>query len=111
MIPLERPLPAEPLVDNDAERILITGKRGFPLQLLRSRVRQRTGHFLRTEQFRRLSKQSDAKITEKDLLRRAKQYVLWLDISVNDVVVMGILESGGHLHGVSHRGRERETST
>ena len=67
-VPFERALAAEPFVGDNAKGILITGERGFSLQLFRRHIRRGTSSLLQTEQFRRGSKQGKAKVAKQDVL-------------------------------------------
>src|SRR2546426_11415956 len=87
----------EPLVGNNGQGVLVTGKDGFPSNLFRSDIGDGSGHGLGTEKFGGRSQQGQPKVTEDQFLRRTQQHVFWLDVPVNDVLVMRILESGGDL--------------
>ncbi len=108
IVPRERTLAAEPFVGDDTEGILITGERGFSLQLFRRHIRRGTSSLLQTEQFRRGSKQGEAKVAEQDVLVEVQQDVLWLDIAMDDATVMSVLESSSYLLNVGYRRREWE---
>ena len=106
VVPFERALAAEPFVGDNAEGILITGERGFSLQLLRRYIQRSASSLLRTEQIRRGSQQGEAKVAEQDVLVEVQQDVLWLDITVDDATVMGVLESSSYLLDVGYCRRE-----
>src|SRR5260221_7108790 len=88
----ERPLPTKPFIGDHRKCILVTGERGLSSQLFWCRIRYRARHFLCAQQFRRWSQQCETKITKQNLLLGAKQNIFRLDITMNNVVVMSVLE-------------------
>src|SRR5438067_363879 len=111
VVPFERALAAEPFVGDNAEGILITGEPGFSLQLLRRYIQRGASSLLRTEQFRRGSKQGEAKVAEQDALVEVQQDVLWLDIAMDDATIMSVLESSGYLFDVGYCRRKWQART
>ncbi len=101
-VSFEKALTAEPFVGDNSEGILIAGKGGFALQLLRRHIQGGASPLLRAEQFRGGSKQGEAEIAEQDVLVEVQQDVLGLDIAVDDAPVMGVLKGNCHLLDVGH---------
>ena len=88
---LKRPGSAQPLIDNDAQRVLITGWARMSLNLLRCHIPNRTCRIQRTLTASTLSYNSNAKIAEQDLIASPQQYIFWLDVPVDQLLIMGIL--------------------
>src|SRR5579859_11396 len=85
-------LAAEPLVDNDAQRVLIAGRARFPHDLLRSHIRDGASSFLRIQRTATMGDRSDAKVTQPDLIGWTQQEIIWFDISMDQFAIMGILQ-------------------
>src|SRR5436309_9329224 len=92
----------EPLVDHNRQGILIAGESRFSPKLLRSHVRQSTGHLLPTQEFSRGEQQGEAKITEQDLSLRTQEQIFWLDIAMDHVARMSILKCCRHVLDVGN---------
>src|SRR5947207_572980 len=93
---LKRKSTSEPLVDHDAQGILIGGCTGMSLDLLRCHIRQRPGDLLGADTST-LEKKGDPKITEQDLVLPSDQHIFWLDIAMDHFGGMGIVECFRHL--------------
>jgi len=65
--------------------------------LLRCHVRKSASEFLSTEHVRRIGKEGQPKITENQGSIRIQQDIFWLNVAVDDVLVMSILQSRGDL--------------
>src|SRR6266699_5146698 len=63
--PIEWPFPAQPLVDNDPQSILITGWARLALQLLRRHIGHRTSLFLCIEGLRPMGYRGNTKVAEQ----------------------------------------------
>src|SRR5712691_1366520 len=92
--PAEGTMAAEPFVDENAKGILIAGKAGFATHLFRSHVEDGAGCLLRLLNTSTLGKDSQAKIAEQHFVVSAEQHILWLDIAVDHLFLVGILQGG-----------------
>jgi hypothetical protein len=95
----------EPFVGDNCEGILITCSLGMPLQSLRSKISGSPGdcHLLFPGNLlgnlldldlqipRITTSHGDAKITQGHIVRSPGQHILWLDIVMDNVLVMSIL--------------------
>src|SRR6266853_1873165 len=97
----KRRLTAEPFVNDHAESILVTGWAWLALNLFRSQVeygsRHRFRHLLCASDERLRCEHGQAEVTEQHLITGTQQHILWLDITVDQVLVMGKLQGGSHL--------------
>jgi hypothetical protein len=89
--PLKGSFPTEPFIDNDPQGILVTGWSWFAHNLLGSHIGHGSRHPLRALGARALGEQSQAKITEQNLISASQQHILWLDITMNQSLPMSIL--------------------
>ena len=89
--PLKRPGSAQPLIDHDAQRVLITGWTRMSLNLLRRHISNCTCRIQRTLTASTLSYNSNAKVAEQDLITSPQQYIFWLDVPVDQLLIVGIL--------------------
>src|SRR5712692_11282834 len=87
----------KPFIDNYPQCVLITGKPGFPLQLLRSHVDDGPCYFLDILRTRTLCQKCHAKVTQEDLCISSKEHVLWFDVPMDKFFPMCILQSTGNL--------------
>src|SRR5437660_8904025 len=92
LVALERTLSAKPLIGHNAEGILIAGKSGFALNLLWSHIGPCASMLLGTERFRSGSKQCDSEVTQQHLLILVEQHILWFDVPVDEIALMGIVQ-------------------
>src|SRR5205823_4294650 len=90
------------LVDHDAQGILIAGGTRMVANLFGSHVEWRPCWLLRGERLERSLDDSQAKVAEDHLASGVEQQIGWLDIAVNDALLMGIIESGGDLLDIGH---------
>src|SRR5436309_2671830 len=96
--PLKRTLTAQPFVDDYAQGVLITGRNSSTLQLFRCHIRNSASYLLPTLLVARtLGNDSNTKITEQDIVAAPQQHVLRLDVSMNNPLIMCILQGGGDL--------------
>src|SRR6266704_801312 len=68
-----------------------------PLDLLWRHVGQRANRLLRTERTAAVRERRQPKVTEQYLLSPSKQHILRLHITMDEFLLMGILQSIGHL--------------
>ena len=94
--PTKRWYATQPLVDHRAQRVLVTGWLGLPLQLLGSQVERGSCDLLRQSLgavgLRTGSQCRQTKVTEQNLIPGAKQHISRLDITVDEVLLMGVLQ-------------------
>lgn len=92
----ERPLKwtttCQPLINDNAKGILVTGRAWFPLDLFRGHIGYRANDFLGELVARALSHGSNAKIAEQDPVVWAEEHVLRLDIAVNELFAMCVMQ-------------------
>src|SRR5579872_4861391 len=100
---------AEPFVDDNPEGILIAGKTCLSLNLFWSHVGNRAKWNLRAHGRGAMGSSNDAKITEQDIVALSDKHIFRLDIAVNELVIVGILQSLSNLMNVGDYGRERDT--
>jgi hypothetical protein len=98
---------AQPLVDNDAQGVLVAGRAGLALELFRCHISHSTNHVTDTLA-RTLGKCCDAEIAEQDFVTPAQQDILWLDVAMDHLFIMCILERGGGLLDILHDKVERQ---
>ncbi len=102
----EWPPSGEPLVDDDAQGILIARGSRLACQLLGSHIGQcATDPLLDRERSRTVRHGDAAKVTEQDLLAGTHQHVLWLDIAVNQVHAVRVLQGGGKRSYIGNNSR------
>src|SRR5579863_9403522 len=89
----ERWIATEPLVDHDRQGILITGFFGFALTLFRGHIEGSPARSIDRVQGGSpcLREHSNAEITQSEFFVGANEDIFGLDVTVNDVFVMGIL--------------------
>src|SRR5207248_11498175 len=80
-------LPTQPFVDDDTQGILITGKMGTPVELLRGHVGDAPGRVPYLLVARTLGDDGQTKIREQDFVVGSQQQVLWLQIAMNQLLV------------------------
>ena len=110
---MERPISAQPFVDDDGQSILITCQNGLALYLFRCHVCDSAsgiprGHTLSTCA---LCHGGDAKVTEQDFVVAAHQHIFWFDIAVNQLLIMGILQGRSNLLYIRHNDTDRDWYT
>src|SRR6266567_3459020 len=94
---MKRAVSAEPLIDDDAQCILIAGWTGLTVDLLRRHVGYRASHILRALVARTLGDERDTEVAEQDLAASSHEHVLRFDIAVNELLIVGILQSLSNL--------------
>ena len=93
------PAPTEPLVNDNPQCILVAGDPWSASHLFRCRVENGTlellyflypvAHVLRDN--------GNSKSLSVDLVIRSKQHIMWLDIPVNQALIVDVLKSLGYL--------------
>ena len=91
--PLEGTLSTEPFVDDDPQGILVAGRSWFAPDLFGSHIGDGACHSLLLRPLRdgAVDDSGDAKVTEPDFVVFIQQHVLWLDVAMDQLAVMGIL--------------------
>src|SRR6266700_7446704 len=107
--PLKGADAADPFIDDNPERILVTGLTRLAQQLLRCGVGESASHFLRRERAGMGKSQNEAKITEPDLVVAPQQQVLRLEIAMNELGIVCILQGRSDLLDVVDNGAEGNT--
>src|SRR5579859_7620446 len=102
--PVKGATTTDPLIDDDAQGVLIAGRTGFPLDLLRSHVGNSPYDILGTLVARTLCRCSNTKVAQQDLIAPPYQHILWLDISMDKLFIVGILQGICHLLHVGYNG-------
>ena len=107
---LKGALAAEPFIDYSPKGILIAGGTWVPLDLLRGHIGDGTPGLLLThvERAGAVGDRGQAKVTQQHLFAPSQQHILRLDIAVDDLVLVRILQSVGHLLDVGDERRERD---
>src|SRR6266568_2629401 len=100
----KRQFAREPLVDGNAERILITGRTGLGQELFRSHIGFTPSHILFYPGNRTMCHNSNAKVAEQNLVIITHQEIGRFDISVDDFVIVGILQSLSDLFHIGNNG-------
>ena len=94
---VERYIPAEPLVDDDAQRVLVAGRLGLAPQLFGSQVGERACPLLLEEGSPARRQHSPAHIAEEEGEVLSQQHMLWFDAAVDQLVVVEELHGGERL--------------
>src|SRR5712692_6670491 len=84
-------LPAQPLIDDNAQGILVTGRTWFALKLLRGHVGRGSGLVLRALGRCTLGDNRQAEIAEQNSIVPPDQHILRLDITVDHLLRVRIL--------------------
>src|SRR6266508_1533386 len=101
---MKRTFSCQPLVDDDAQRVLITSRYRFAMKLFRSHVGKRASYLLRALVARTLGGKRYAEITEQDIIVLTYQHVLRFHIPVNQLFIMRILQGRSHLFDLGYDG-------
>src|SRR6266516_4412386 len=88
---MKRTVSCEPFINNDTQRVLITGRNGLAMKLLRSHVGNCTNHLLRILVARTLRDKGYAEITEQHFIVLTYQHIFRLDIAMNELFIMCVL--------------------
>src|SRR5271157_3790859 len=87
----ERALSTKPFIDNNPQRILITGRLGFTLELLGCHISRGANNLLSALVVRTLRNQGHAKIAEPGISVRIDQHILWFNVAMDQLIRMGVL--------------------
>src|SRR5260370_35791822 len=98
---MERGSPTEPFVDCDCKCVLVAGSAWLPAKLFGSHVAGSSRRVLCRERDHALDNYGNAKIAQDSFVLLVEETICWLDILMDDVLCMGLLESGGNLLCVS----------
>jgi len=88
---LKRHHASEPLVDNHGQRVLVALHPGMAAKLLWRGIGQGACKDLGLHRCRGVGSGGDAEIAEQDSTLLTNQEILWFDIAMNQLVLMGIL--------------------
>src|SRR5437764_6405200 len=88
---MKRYIAAEPFIDYDAQRVLVTSRTRFPFELLRCHIGYRTSPILKVYGISALGNNSETKIAQQDFIIGSQQHILGLDIAVDQLFIMRIL--------------------
>src|SRR5262245_49677971 len=110
--PLERSISTQPLVDDDAQRILVGGVTRFASKLLRSHVGYSSLYFMCAFILGEciLGYLYNAKVAQQDFITPPEQHILRLHIAMNELLAMGILQGIGDLLDILHYSLQRNWS-
>src|SRR6266849_7006225 len=89
---LKGALPTQPLVHDDSEGILVTGRSRVLLNLLGGHIGKGAHGSFYTERASTMGDCGQAKVTEQHLLAPSQQHILRLDIAMNEFLLVGILQ-------------------
>src|SRR6266702_1159473 len=81
----------QPFVNNDPQRILITDRTRFALDLLRSHIGYCANDILGVLVARTLGHSGNAKIADQNLVIRSQQHILRLDITMDQFLAMRVV--------------------
>ena len=108
---LKRKSTGEPLVDDDSQSILVAGRNSLASYLFRSHIGDGARRVRRSQvcqlDAHTLGHDGDAKIAEQDLLLAAQQEVFRLDITMDELLVVSILQGGGNLLHIRNENFDR----
>src|SRR6266567_6462888 len=96
---MKGPITAEPLVNNDSQSILVTGDTRQTAYLFGCCIQNGALKFLDLlpPVAHILRKQGNAKVTEQNLMFWSQQHIVRLNISMNQVLIVNILQRIGDL--------------
>src|SRR5579863_2882804 len=95
-------LAAEPLVDDDAQRVLVAGRARLAHDLFGGHVRDGPGPLLGIQGTAAVGDGGDAEIAQPDLVGGTQQEIIRFDVAVDQFAVVGVLQGGSNLAGVGH---------
>src|SRR5581483_6191313 len=105
---VERTISCEPLVDDNAQRILVTSGPWLPLDLFGRHVSNSPNHVLSALVARTLGNQGNPEIAEQNLVAPPEQHILWFDITVHQSLFMSMLQGSGKIFDIRHDGAKRQ---
>ena len=102
----------EPFIGDDAQRILIAGGFGVPLDLFGGHIVDGPFGQVMVVWSQGTRRRSDAEVADHELLIVVKQYIFWFQVAMNDLLIVRVLQRGRYLtHVASHLfGREQYSS-
>src|SRR6266571_1700992 len=106
----KRPGTREPLVDNDAQGVLVAGYTGHALQLLWSGVRDGALEVFQ-DSIQVLGFDGDTEIAEQNFVIWAEQHVVRFDVAMDQFLIMDVLQGIGNLLDIIYNGRKWEACT
>src|SRR5437588_4788514 len=99
----EKALTGQPLIDHNSQRVLIACRVWVSPDLFRSHICDGSRRVIFLLGAGRLGNQGNTKVTEQNLIAPPEQHILWLNISMDQFLVMGVLQSLSYLpHIVNH---------
>src|SRR5579884_3769197 len=102
---LKRGAAAEPLVNDNAQRILIAGGSRLACQLFGGHVDDGSGGLRHLLRARASGGGGNAEIGEQDLTLAPDQHILWLDVAVYQVALVRILQGRSDLFDIRNQFR------
>src|SRR5713226_1164695 len=107
----ERPFARQPFVGDDGQGVLIAAALRLPLQLFGRGIYHgpfEVGGVRGAAAVHAVGEHSNAKIAEPDLFFWSQQHVVRLDVSMDEHLIMDILQRAGHLFDVGDDALERQ---
>ncbi len=98
----------EPLVDHDAQRVLVAGRSWMRLNLFGSHIGDGAGHILRALVGTALGSQRDTEITQQNLVVAPDQHIFRFDVAVDEVLGMRVVQRLGDLFDVVYDLEKRD---
>src|SRR6266516_5973776 len=92
---LQGKVSAQPLVDHHGKRVLVAGRADMTANLFGRHVVKRAKTLLHLDGFRTSSEQRQAKIAEQHLMFGSYEQVFGFEVTVEQVLIVGILQGRG----------------
>ena len=105
---LKGTLPTQPFVHHNAKCILIARRTRLALNLFWGHVGDGACHVLGALVARTLGDGGDAEVAEQDLVTPPQQHILWLNIAMDELLIVGILQGFGDLLDIADNGGQRQ---
>ncbi len=102
--PGKRRLSTQPLIDHDAQGILIAGGTWFTSELLRGHIGNGSGRLQGRLRTCALDDDGTVKFGEQDLIVVPQQQALRFDITMDQFLLVDIVQGAGHLPDVEDNG-------
>src|SRR2546421_999790 len=103
---MKRVSTAQPLINQDAQGILIAGRPGMSLELLRRHIGDGSSGLLELLGTCTLCDDGQTEVAQQDLVVAPQQEVLGLDVAMNQALCMGILQGSGDLLDIGDNAHE-----
>src|SRR5258706_9190157 len=100
----------KPFVDNDPQRILIAGYCRMFSYLLWSHIRHSTDQVFGLLRASAMSDDSNTKVAQQDFVTSPYQHVCWLDVAMNELLIMSILQGISNLFDIGNNSRQGNLS-